>query len=225
MGRDERTERTHDAPRIAATLTAALVVAAAVVSAMPAAAQEYTELSRDEEIRLAMSAGPPTLSRDADVWVMGPEGFEKVVEGSNGFACMVIRSAADPTLLAPHCFSPDAVASVVPAKLAEARLQRQGLTQARIDARLEAAFQDGSLPLPSGQAHAYMLSSGQRLGAAGRWMPHFMIYMPYATNEDVAGDPANPLLPFVGPETGHAHSTLVVVMREFVDPRDVQPPR
>ena len=185
------------------------------------AGQEYTELSRTEELRLAMSAGPPNVARDADVWVFGEEGLERVVQGSNGYACMVIRAAADPTLLAPHCFSPDAVETVVPAKVAESRMQREGRGAEEIDLELRRAMEAGDLPLPSGDAFAYMLSSGQHLGPAGSWRPHFMIYMPYATNETVGGSPEMPAFPFVGPQVGHPHSTLVIVMTEFVDPADV----
>jgi len=205
----------------------ALAAAAAALTSLaaPGTAQEYAMLSRPDEIRLAMSAGPLSVSRDADVYVLGSDGFEKAVEGDNGFSCMVIRAAADPSILAPHCFSPDATETVLPGKLAEGRLQMQGLSQSEIDEALTKAFEDGDLPLPDGNAYAYMLSAGQNLGPAGQWRPHFMLYMPYATNEDVGGSPDNPAFPFVGPEIGHPHSTMVIVMTEFVDPADVVLPR
>ncbi len=209
--------------RTSVVLTAAMTMA--VAAAAPASAQEYTKLSRTDEIRLAMSAGPLTVSKDADVYVLGRDGFERAIEGTNGFSCMVIRAAADPTIVAPHCFSPDATRSVLPGKLAEGRLQMRGLGPSEIDAELARAFEDGELPLPEGNAYAYMLSGGQHLGPAGRWRPHFMLYMPYATNEDVGGNPENPAFPFVGPVIGHAHSTMVIVMTEFVDPDDVVVPR
>ncbi len=198
-----------------------LVGALAVLGAGAAPADAQTKLDRDREIRLAMSAGPPAISRDADVWVFGPRGFEKAIEGSNGYGCMVIRSANDPELLAPHCFSPDAVETVVPGKLAEARLIAEGKSGEEVEATLLAAFDDGTLPLPSGDAHAYMMSSGQRLGAAGQWKPHFMIYRPFATNDGLAGSIDDPRFPFVGPEIGHPHSTMVIVMTDFVDPEEI----
>ncbi|NNF12179.1 MAG: hypothetical protein HKN72_03085 [Gemmatimonadetes bacterium] len=207
------------------TMVVVAGLASQTLSPSPVAAQEYTELSRTEEIRLAMSAGPLSVSKEADVYVLGSRGFEKAVEGTNGFSCMVIRSAADRTILAPHCFSPDASATVLPGKLAEGRLQMGGMSQSEVEAELTKAFEDGSLPLPEGDAYAYMLSAGQHLGPAGQWRPHFMLYMPYATNEDVGGSPATPAFPFVGPEIGHPHSTMVIVMTEFVDPADVVLPR
>lgn len=204
-----------------AALLWTLAAAVLALSATALAGQPVAELSLDEEVRLALSAGPPAVARQAEVWILGERGLEKAIDGSNGYACMVIRSAADPELLAPHCFSPDAVETVVPAKVAESRMQVRGMGAEEIDAALRRAMEDGELPLPSGDAFAYMLSSGQRLGPAGRWRPHFMIYMPYATNEMVGGSPEMPAFPFVGPEVGHPHSTLVIVMTEFVDPTDV----
>lgn len=202
---------------------AALVAMAATAPSVTA--QEGMLMPRDSEIRLAMSAGPLSISQNADVYVFGARGFEKAVEGTNGFACMVIRTAGNPAVRAPHCFSPDAVQSVVPGKLAEGRLIAQGLPAAEVNRQLLEKFDDGSLPIPSGQAYAYMLSKGQQLGPAGSWKPHFMLYMPYADNDDVGGRPDMPEFPFVGPELNHPHSTLVIVMTEFVDPADVTPRR
>lgn len=198
-----------------------LIVALCALSVSQAvAAQEYV-LDRERELRLAMSAGPLNVSSEADVYLFGTNGFERVVDGTNGFACMVIRVAEQPEFLAPHCFSPDAVRTVLPAKLAEGRMIAAGRSRPEVEAGLLAAFESGRLPLPEGRAYAYMMSSGQALGSAGSWLPHFMLYVPYATNESVGGTPGDVSLPFVGPETDHPHSTMVIVMREFVDPADV----
>lgn len=185
-------------------------------------AQEYEDLPRDQEIKLAMSAGPPTVSRDADVYVFGPAGFERVLEGGNDWSCLVVRSAADPELLAPMCLNPFATRSVLPAYLLEGALQRQGLDQEAIQEELSQRFARGDLPTPEGPAYTTMLSSGQRLGPqAGRFKPHFMLYMPGATNELIGGDPANQAFPFVGPFEGHPLATVVIIMDEFVHPDDM----
>jgi hypothetical protein len=113
------------------------------------------------------------------------------------------------------------VETVLPAKLEEGRLQMAGYTQVDVDRRLLDAFEAGSLDLPGGNAYAYMLSAGQQLGPAGKWKPHFMLYMPWATNEQVGGSPEETAFPFVGPVVNHPHSTMVIVMTEFVDPADV----
>lgn len=201
----------------------ALAMMAGTAVAVAAQGAGYPELSREEELRLAMSAGPLALSQSADVWVMGRQGFEKAIAGTNGWACIVVRSATNRIQLAPHCLNPDAAKTVLPAFLAEGEMQAKGMDGEAIDAELRRKFETGDLALPSGPAHAYMLSKGQRLGAnGGNFQPHFMLYVPYATNASVGGDLSRPQFPFVGPYENHPLSTVVILMDEFVDPADVK---
>lgn len=205
-----------------AALPVALALTALAGSAGAAQTMEFPELSRDAELRLAMSAGPLTVSSAADVYVMGSGGFERAIAGTNGWACLVVRAARNKAQLAPHCLNPDAAETVLPAFLREAEMQARGMDAEAIDAELERLFADGELQLPAGPAYAYMLSEGQRLGRdGGNFKPHFMLYLPYATNEAVGGDPERMQFPFVGPYEGHPLSTVVVVMTEFVSPDDV----
>ena len=205
------------AHRVVATWGATLLMAAG-----PAMAQEYQDLPRDQEIKLAMSAGPPTVSGEADIYVFGKAGFERAIDGQNDWSCLVVRSAADSQQLAPMCLNPFATRSVLPAYLLEGKLQREGLTQGEIQERLLSQFEGGDLPTPEGPAYTYMLSSGQRLGpTAGQFKPHFMLYMPGATNELIGGDPRNQAFPFVGPFEGHPLATVVIIMDEFVHPDDM----
>ena len=200
----------------------AMVGAALMASAGGAAGQDYEDLPRDQEIKLAMSAGPPTVSKDADVYVFAESGFEKAVDGENEWSCLVVRTAADKAQLAPMCLNPHATRSVLPAYLAEGKLQREGRAQDDIQRELSRRFESGDLPLPEGPAYTYMLSSGQRLGPnGGRFKPHFMLYMPGATNELIGGDPGNQAFPFVGPYEGHPLATVVIIMDEFVNPEDM----
>lgn len=193
--------------------------------AAPVVGQTYPEFSLEEEIRLAMSAGPPTVSSDADIYVLGEAGFEKAVSGSNGWACLVVRSAADARTLAPHCLNPYAERTVLRAFLLEGELQRQGLSQEAISSELTRRFENGDLPLPEGPAYAYMLSKGQRIGPqAGAFKPHFMLYVPYVTNAAIGGDPGNQAFPFVGPYEDHPLATVVIIMDEFVDPAEMTVP-
>jgi len=55
---------------------------------------QYLIADRDAEIALARSAAPGSISRDAEVMVLGRHGYETVVKGKNGFVCMVWRSWA-----------------------------------------------------------------------------------------------------------------------------------
>ena len=49
-------------------------------------------MTRDAEIALARSAAPESISRDAEVMVLGQHGYETAVKGKNGFVCLVERS-------------------------------------------------------------------------------------------------------------------------------------
>lgn len=190
-----------------------------------AAAQTYPELTRERELRLAMSAGPPTVSEHADVYVLLGAGFERVREGSNGWACLVVRVTGSSEQLAPHCLNPQAVKTVLPALLREGTLQMQGMNRQDIDAELTRQFSTGELPMPSGPAYAYMMSAGQRLGPnASQFRPHFMLYVPYISNRDIGGDPSHPEYPFVGPYENRPLSTVVILMEEFVRPEDISLP-
>ena len=196
------------------------------VGSVSAQGPGYPDLDRDEELKLAMSAGPLTVSTEADVWVMGSTGFERAIEGSNGWTCLVVRNAANKTVLAPHCLNPPATQTVLPAMLREAQLQAAGEGQSSIESTMAEEWDRGDLPMPEGPAYAYMLSKGQRLGTnAGNFQPHFMLYMPNVTNADIGGDPRNMAFPFVGPQEGHPLATVVILMDEFVDPDEVVLPR
>ena len=214
--------------RAGAALTIALV-AGATLTLAPAASvaqtAEYPQLTRGAEIRLAMSAGPPAVGSAADVYVMGDGGFERAVEGTNGWACIVVRVAANKSNLAPHCLNPTATESVLPAFLLEGELQARGMSAEAIETEMKRQWSSGELALPSGPAYAYMMSEGQKLGPnGGKFRPHFMLYVPYVKNSDIGGDPARMEFPFVGPVENHPLSTVVIITDEFVSPEDVMLP-
>jgi len=49
-------------------------------------------MDRMAEITLARSAAPESISKDAEVLVLGRHGYETAVKGKNGFVCIVQRS-------------------------------------------------------------------------------------------------------------------------------------
>jgi hypothetical protein len=80
-------------------------------------------MERQAEITLARSAAPESISRDAEVLVLGQHGYESAVKGKNGFVCLVERSWAagiddpvfwNPKLRGAICFNAAAVRSYVP---------------------------------------------------------------------------------------------------------------
>jgi len=54
--------------------------------------EQYLMEDRNSEIALARSAAPESISRDAEVMVLGRHGYETAIEGKNGFVCIVERS-------------------------------------------------------------------------------------------------------------------------------------
>src|ERR1041385_1575939 len=84
---------------------------------------QYCIANREDEIALARSAAPPSISDDAEVLVLGEHGYETAVKGKNGFVCMVERSWDagfdapefwNPKIRGPNCFNPVAVRTVLP---------------------------------------------------------------------------------------------------------------
>src|SRR5260221_11718960 len=82
---------------------------------------QYLMTDRAAEIALARSAAPESISRDAEVMVLGRHGFETAVKGKNGFVCIVERSwtsAADadfwnPKVRTPICWNAASARSVL----------------------------------------------------------------------------------------------------------------
>src|SRR5271155_84892 len=74
-------------------------------------------MDRTAEIALARSAAPESISRDAEILVLGPHGFETAVKGKNGLVCMVERGWGaifdwpefwSPKIRAAICLNPEA---------------------------------------------------------------------------------------------------------------------
>ena len=80
-------------------------------------------MARDAEIALARSAAPDSISKDAEILVLGQHGYETAVKGKNGFVCIVERgwtagsddpSFWNPKLRGPLCLNAAAVRSYLP---------------------------------------------------------------------------------------------------------------
>jgi hypothetical protein len=160
-----------------------------------APASAYLIADRQAEIALAKSAAPASISDGATILVLGPQGYETAVAGTNGFTCLVERSwdAAfdwpefwNPSVRGPDCFNPAASRSVVPFFTNRARMALAGTSKSDMLAKLQAAA--GTLPTPEPGAMCYMMSKQQYLGDTGKsWAPHLMFFAPKA---DRAGDGA-----------------------------------
>ena len=135
-----------------------------------------------EEIALARSAAPASVAADAEVVVLGEQGYKTAVAGKNGFVCVVERGWAvgfdDPQYLnikirAPICFNAAAAKTVLAAYLERTKEVLAGLPTAalRANARL-------SSWKPGPGAMCYMLSKQGYLSDADRhWHPHLMFFV------------------------------------------------
>jgi hypothetical protein len=156
-------------------------------TAAPMAA--YRMANQADEIAMARSAAPPSISGDAQIMTLGAAGYETAVNGKNGFVCMVQRGWAsepdqpdfwNPKLLAPLCFNPAAARSVLPTYLERTRWVVAGATKAEVATRTKAEVASGKIGQPEAGAMSYMMSKLSYLGdsAGGHWHPHVMIYQP-----------------------------------------------
>src|SRR5262244_2966060 len=104
-------------------------------------------MDRTAEIALARSAAPESISRDAEVLVLGRHGFETAVKGKNGFVCIVERSwtsAADadfwiPKVRTPICYNAAAARSLLPRNLKRTDLILTGRTKTQVDEAIATA--------------------------------------------------------------------------------------
>ncbi|MEN8374006.1 MAG: hypothetical protein ABFS34_01000 [Gemmatimonadota bacterium] len=170
----------------------ALTIFAATLTATEAAGQEdawfYRQMPEAEEVALARSAAPPSVSDRAEIWVIRRDRYEVAVPGANGNACLVIRGGF-PGSLAPTCYDAEATRTILPMEFRKLELQLEGNTRPEIFAILAQEMKDGALPMPIRPAMAYMMSPGQRLrqedGGLGPWQPHIMLYTPFLRPEDM----------------------------------------
>jgi len=160
-------------------------------------------MDRTEEIALARSAAPESISREATILILGPHGYEAAVQGKNGFVCLVGRAwgAAfdwdefwNPKVKAADCMNPQAARSILPIFYLRARMVMAGRSKAEIVLTVKAAFQKKQLPDLESGAMDYMMSKSSYLtDEGGHNMPHLMFYTRVKDGKDwgsgAAGSP------------------------------------
>ena len=208
-----------------------------LVSAWPAMAQDaktlypsmapvdqYLMADRDSEIALARSAAPDSISRDAEVLVLGRHGYETAVQGKNGFVCIVERAWTspiddpgfwNPKLRGPLCLNAAAARTYLPRTIKRTDLILAGRTKAQMVEAMTAAIDNKELPAMEPGAMCYMLSKqGYLSDQGGHWHPHLMFFVsqsdPAAWG---AGLPGSPILAFN--DTWEHLITFLVPVRQW----------
>jgi hypothetical protein len=150
--------------------------------------EQYLIADRDAEIALARSAAPESISRDAEVLLLGRHGYETAVKSKNGFACMVLRSWTagiddpdfwNPKLRAPICFNPPATRTYLPLMVKRTEWLLAGQSKAQVFESIKAGFDKKELPMQEPGAMCYMMSKqGYLSDSVGHWHPHLMFFLP-----------------------------------------------
>jgi hypothetical protein len=181
--------------------------------AVMAPLNQYLMPDEKSEIALARTAAPASISDDAEVMVLGRDGYTTAVKGRNGFLCIVERSwgaATDdpefwnPKVRSPICFNPPAARTFVPIFLMKTKLVLAGKSKTEIADATAAALQTKELPALEAGAMAYMFSKQQYLNDQGKsWHPHLMFFVPGNAAKSWGADlPGSPVMASDDPEEG-----------------------
>ena len=160
-------------------------------------------MDRAAEVTLARTAAPDSISRDATILVLGRQGYEKAVEGRNGFVCMVERSWMasfdwpefwNPKVRGADCLNPQAARSIVPIAILRSRMVMSGRSKAEIVSAVKTAYANKQLPDIESGAMAYMMSKSAYLtDEDGHNLPHLMFFTAVVDAKDwgsgAAGSP------------------------------------
>jgi hypothetical protein len=155
-------------------------------------------MSDQDEVALARSAAPASISGDATIVVLKQHGYATAVKGKNGFVCIVERSWMspfdwpefwNPKMRGPICFNAAAVRSVLPYTYRRTEMILAGLSKTQIMDRLKQAIARKEVPALEAGAMCYMMSRDANLGDSnGHWHPHLMFYGPRSDGQDWGAD-------------------------------------
>src|SRR5579863_1000860 len=221
-----------------ALTTIALVIPLATTSQAPAQdakspyptmapLDQYLIADRNAEIALARTAAPDSISKGAEVMVLGRHGYETAAKGKNGFVCLVWRAWAgasddlefwNPKSRSPVCMNPPAARFNVPITVKRTELVIAGRSKSQMFADITAAFDKNEFPPLEPGAMCYMLSKQGRLNdRAGPWRPHLMFYVPL-TDPAIwgAGSPGSPVVAAFT-DTPEHHTVFLVPVSNWSD--------
>jgi len=191
---------------------------------------QYLMTDQGAEIALARSAAPESISRDAEVLVLGRHGFETAVKGKNGFVCIVGRSwtsAADadfwdPNVRVPMCVNAAAARSYLLRITKIAELALAGRTLVQVNQAIAAAIAKKKLPPMESGAMCYMMGK-QGFGgeSAPHWPSHLMFF--YSDTDPATWGANLPGSPVVAMSDPTEHLTqFVIPTQKWADGTEVR---
>jgi hypothetical protein len=168
--------------------------------------EQYRMASQADEIALARSAAPSSISDDAEILTLGSRGYETAAKGKNGFVCVVERAWANeydnaefwnPKVRGPICFNAASARSVLPAYLRRTEWVLTGASKAEMLDRTRAGIAAKEITAPEVGSMCYMMSKDGHLSdAGGHWHPHLMFFLPHT--EAAAWGANLPGVPVIG---------------------------
>jgi len=186
---------------------------------------QYLMEDRNSEIALARSAAPDSISRDAEVLVLGRHGYETAIKGKNGFVCLVERSWTspiddpgfwNPKGRAPQCLNAAAARTYLPRTIKKTELILAGRTKGQMIEAVAAAVEKKELPPIDPGAMCYMLSKQGYLGdPVGHWHPHLMFFLPHTDPAAWGAGDEGPI--FVFDDKWESLTVFLVPVRQWSD--------
>ena len=182
--------------RHAALLAGCLLTALCTIPTLAADANDPPNMApiaqymmpRADEIALAKTAAVASISDHAEVLVLGAQGYETAIKGTNGFVCLVQRPWAgdfdapefwNPKNRGPECWNPAAASSMLPEYLKRTQWVMTGVSRDEMAARTKAAVAAHEMGQPAPGSMVYMLSKQQQISSTqGKWYPHIMFLVP-----------------------------------------------
>jgi hypothetical protein len=159
---------------------------------------------RQQQIELALIAAPTGVSSKATVYILGPKGYEKIRDGTNGFSCLIERSFVGTTQAssAPACFDAEGSRTIMLTYLRREELRAEGKSEAEIKDDIAKGFKEGRFKVP-GPGFLYMMSNENYVydsdsKESGFVPPHLMFYAPYKTAKDLGYESISPtMMPYL----------------------------
>jgi hypothetical protein len=176
-------------------------------------------MPRQQQVDLAESAAPKSLSTKATIYVLSKNGYEKARAGSNGFTCLVERDLVGTIgTVEPQCY--DAVGSettLQPALFRESE-RAKGTSEAEIKRKIAEGYKNGTFKIPTKPGLIYMLSDSTYIvdadtGKVIHVPGHLMFHAPGITYKDIGLKGASEGPPFLT-NPGAPDNLMVVIPRE-----------
>jgi hypothetical protein len=180
-------------------------------------------IPREQEIKLAVEAGPVHIRAEATVYTFGKRGYEKARAGTNGFNCMVNRDGLQngDTAVHPTCWDAEGSRTILPVMLRVGELLAQQKSAAEITTDINQGFEQGKYHSPAKAGIAYMLAGDVKFDpktgqlSTLEFPAHYMLYAPGVTNVDIGmtKEAKTPGLPFVySGYSGGTRTAYIIVM-------------